>query len=626
LKTSLKLLCTLIILLLSLPAFVAATNFQVNYQFYIITVSSSYGSPTATNSSVIPGSSYPTSVTSPASGGTTTRYLCTGYQIDGGAIISGSSYTFTNVNANYNIQYNWVTQYQITASHDSNSVISPDTSAWYNSSSSQTFTYSASSGYSITYVLVDGIQVAITGSYTFTNIQAPHTITVITTQTLYTITASTGTGGTIAPIGTINVVQGNNQIFTASPNIGYYTTNFVVDGTVIPATSDTYTFTNVQASHTITANFAVNIYGITASADANSQINPNGLVIVNYANTQTFTYTANSGYQISEVLVDGAAVSLSSTTGTYTFTYVQSNHTIAISSSVSTGPTATPAPTPVPSYNPHGHQLQTLNLYLRSDTYTFNSITAYGLDTDYNNTYVQIPLTTATVNATIIYGFRVYITSSTTQITELTAGTPQAQITLTQNYTGQISSAWTCPHANIILGYQALRANIYASTDGGATWTIQATYISNVLVTDEIMPATWTFTLNVNIAQNTVDTVASFTFGDVNHKSTINGIIMTVPKYTDIQTWQWMKGDLIGLIIGSYLNIIGGSFYVMIFLTIFGSLYFRHKSVGPIILVAIIFGGGSGLSVWILMPAWAAAVFSVIIILAVAALIFKVIR
>jgi hypothetical protein len=442
----------------------------------------------------------------------------------------------------------------------------------------------------------------------------------------YAITASANIGGTIAPTGAVNIGAGGSQIFTATASFGYHITNYVVDGAVVAA-AGTYTFTNVLATHTITVNFATDLYNITASSDANCWVSPTGIVPVNFGNSPTFTYGAYSGYQIDQILVDGNPVSISSTEGSYTFTSVSANHTIAVSSSALTvvTPTPTPSPTPPANPNPHNHPLQTLNLYMRSDNYNFTTISAYGLDTDYTNNYISIPISNNTVNATVTYGFRIYIATDSTHITELTNGAPQAQIAISSNFTGQLSSSWTSPDTTILLGYQVIKIDLYAKINNGS-WTAQASYITNPLITNELMPTTWTFTLPLTILQTTTNTTCTYTFGDTNNRATVTGIQIVTPNYTEIQSWQWTQGDIIGLIIGSYLNTIGGAFYVLIFLTVFGSLYFRHKNVGPIILVAILFGGGTGLSVWILMPAWAATVFSILIILATAAIIFKVVR
>ena len=66
-------------------------------------------------------------------------------------------------------------------------------------------------------------------------------------------------------------------------------------------------------------------YTITATAGSNGSISPSGTVTVEDGTDQTFTITANSGYHISDVLVDGASVGAVSS---YTFENVTGDHTI----------------------------------------------------------------------------------------------------------------------------------------------------------------------------------------------------------------------------------------------------------------------------------------------------------
>jgi hypothetical protein len=83
-----------------------------------------------------------------------------------------------------------------------------------------------------------------------------------------------------------------------------------------------------------TAVHAASVYTITASADSNSTISPSGNVNVDSGNSQEFTFSANSGYYVSNVIVDNSFVS---TTSPYTFTDVQSDHTISVLSASTSG-------------------------------------------------------------------------------------------------------------------------------------------------------------------------------------------------------------------------------------------------------------------------------------------------
>jgi hypothetical protein len=71
------------------------------HQFWI-TVTSSHDMPTA-SAWVTAGQDFATSVTSPDG-----IWTCTGYSIDGGGSVAGTSYTFINVQAKHTIVFNWV--------------------------------------------------------------------------------------------------------------------------------------------------------------------------------------------------------------------------------------------------------------------------------------------------------------------------------------------------------------------------------------------------------------------------------------------------------------------------------------------------------------------------------------
>jgi hypothetical protein len=68
------------------------------------------------------------------------------------------------------------------------------------------------------------------------------------------IAASSGSGGAIVPFGDIAVVQGSNQTFNITPDTGYDVVEVLVDGSSVGAITE-YTFQNVSADHTISANF-----------------------------------------------------------------------------------------------------------------------------------------------------------------------------------------------------------------------------------------------------------------------------------------------------------------------------------------------------------------------------------
>ena len=74
-------------------------------------------------------------------------------------------------------------------------------------------------------------------------------------------------------------------------------------------------------------------YTITATAGEGGSITPNGDVSVKEGASQTFAITADNGYEIADVLVDGNSVGA---VETYTFDEVKANHTITASFSKTT--------------------------------------------------------------------------------------------------------------------------------------------------------------------------------------------------------------------------------------------------------------------------------------------------
>ncbi len=68
-------------------------------------------------------------------------------------------------------------------------------------------------------------------------------------------------------------------------------------------------------------------YTLTSSV-TNGTISPSGITVVNCGANQVFTYTANPGYQVCGVLIDGVLIGIPASP--YTFTNVTANHTIDV--------------------------------------------------------------------------------------------------------------------------------------------------------------------------------------------------------------------------------------------------------------------------------------------------------
>jgi FtsP/CotA-like multicopper oxidase with cupredoxin domain len=177
--------------------------------------------------------------------------------------------------------------FNIIAGAGAGGTISPTGTVPVGRGGSQTFTIAPNASYRIATVLVDGVNnatAASTGTYTFTNVLAPHTISATFSQSTTTITASAGANGAISPSGTQTVAVGGSQVYTITPNPGYSRDQVLVDGVNDPAavTSGTYTFTNVTTTHTISATFKSNVPStitVTAPTGTSSQAQGSSLPV-----------------------------------------------------------------------------------------------------------------------------------------------------------------------------------------------------------------------------------------------------------------------------------------------------------------------------------------------------------
>ena len=75
-------------------------------------------------------------------------------------------------------------------------------------------------------------------------------------QTQFTITATAGEGGKIAPETTTTVYKGTSKVFTITPDKGYHIESITVDGENVETIATEYAFEDIVANHTIEVTFA----------------------------------------------------------------------------------------------------------------------------------------------------------------------------------------------------------------------------------------------------------------------------------------------------------------------------------------------------------------------------------
>jgi alpha-tubulin suppressor-like RCC1 family protein len=156
----------------------------------------------------------------------------------------------------------------------------------------------------------------------------------------FVIAATSSNGGSISPSGALTAAAGTDKTFSIAPLVGWHINDVVVDG-VSKGTISSHTFTSIIDRHTIFATFSPDAtvsHTITASAGIGASISPNGTVVVADGTSQLLTISPQTGYQISDVKIDGVSQGVLTT---YTFSNMTANHTIQVTASLidSTVPT-----------------------------------------------------------------------------------------------------------------------------------------------------------------------------------------------------------------------------------------------------------------------------------------------
>jgi hypothetical protein len=146
--------------------------------------------------------------------------------------------------------------FTVTATAGEHGAISPSGARLVAVGADQTYAITPATGYHIDDVLVDGVSVGPVTSFDFNNVASNRTITATFAIDTFDITASAGANGTITPSGATSVNYGADQSFTITPNADYSVADVLVDGNSVGAVT-TYAFTNVTATHTISATFAL---------------------------------------------------------------------------------------------------------------------------------------------------------------------------------------------------------------------------------------------------------------------------------------------------------------------------------------------------------------------------------
>ncbi|MCF0260784.1 MAG: hypothetical protein HUJ54_13075, partial [Erysipelotrichaceae bacterium] len=279
----------------------------------------------------------------------TEGYIIKDVKVDGESKGSDlNQYTFNYVEDNHAIEVEFAkAEYTITASAGEGGKITPEGAVTVKNGESQSFEFTADLGYAVQDVKVDGESKGPgLSTYNFEAVDADHTIEVEFAKAEFTITASASEGGKITPEGTVMVKEGESQSFEFAAEKGYALKDVKVDGESKGAGLTEYKFDSVESDHTIEAEFEKTEFTIQVSSTEGGTISPDKDVAVKKDGEQNFEIKANTGYEISDVKVDG--VSKGKITS-YKFEKVNADHTISVTFAKTAAAATTSTKTSIPA-------------------------------------------------------------------------------------------------------------------------------------------------------------------------------------------------------------------------------------------------------------------------------------
>ena len=112
-----------------------------------------------------------------------------------------------------------------------------------------------------------------------------------------------GGNGTIS-VSSLEVLEGDKAEVVFTPDEGYMIDKVLVEGTEVEITGNKLELT-MNGNKLVTVSYKKIPFTVTVKDVTGATITPNGAVAVNYGEDKEFTITANSGYKLVKVLVDG---------------------------------------------------------------------------------------------------------------------------------------------------------------------------------------------------------------------------------------------------------------------------------------------------------------------------------
>ncbi|WP_285575487.1 kelch repeat-containing protein [Geothrix limicola] len=379
-----------------------------------------------------------------------------------------------------------VQTWTITASAGANGSVSPSGVTTLNQGGSQTYTITPNAGYQIASVTVDGVSVGPVGTYTFSNVTANHTLAAaFSALPTYALTVNLGAGVTGVPASSASYVQGTAVNYAYALQAGYQNLQVSLDGSPVAAAGSL----TMNGTHTLAATAQLQSFTLTASAGANGTVSPAGVTTLTYGGSQTYTITPNTGYQVTDVVVDGSSVGPITS---YTFSNVTSSHTLSATFQIQTF-TLTASAGANGSISPNG--AVSVN-YGASQTFTITPNAGYQI--------AGVTVDGLAQGAIASYTFSNVLTNHTISATFSPLPTNTLTVALGLGVTGTPASTATYPQGTVVPYSYALQAgyqNLQVHLDG-APVSASGNVTMNAAHTLTVTALIQTFTITASAGAN----------------------------------------------------------------------------------------------------------------------------
>jgi len=256
--------------------------------------------------------------------------------------------------------------------------------------------------------------------------------------------------------------------------------------------------------------------------------------------------------------------------------------------------------------------------YFRSDTWTVHSILGYKLQTVNTATPAfDERIDAATKN--VSYGVRVWALDLFGNQYELTSGSPAAVATKITEGSEMMLAYWTCPAYSSMI--DSIKINLYQQfNDEG--WSLRRIYVTGSDLLIRLPSASWTFHYYVN--RTVGSTISTFGFGSY---TTYNSRIDL--QYYKASPWDvalarlWQR-NFVGFLFTPWTYWFGDLFWSIILFGCIVMAWMRTGSFKPVLALLWIIGG-SGSILWALIPATALHIAVLMLALAMAITLFRLI-